>query len=80
LHRPLITFEIKRFDAVVFDPPRQGAPAQARALAASGVTAIIAMSCNPVTFARGATPPSFCAAASAWSRSRQSINSAILPT
>ena len=46
--------ELKRFDAVVFDPPRQGAEAQARALAASAVTAVVAVSCNPVTFARDA--------------------------
>jgi 23S rRNA (uracil1939-C5)-methyltransferase len=38
----------------VFDPPRQGAEAQARALAASAVPAIIAVSCNPMTFARDA--------------------------
>jgi 23S rRNA (uracil1939-C5)-methyltransferase len=38
----------------VFDPPRQGAEAQARALAASAVPVIIAVSCNPTTFARDA--------------------------
>jgi len=37
---------------VVFDPPRQGALTQARALAASGVPRIVAVSCNPGTFAR----------------------------
>jgi 23S rRNA (uracil1939-C5)-methyltransferase len=41
-------------DAVVFDPPRQGAQAQARALADSKVPAIVAVSCNPATFARDA--------------------------
>ena len=35
--RPLAAAELKRFDAVVFDPPRQGAQAQARELAASNV-------------------------------------------
>ncbi len=35
--RPLIAAELKRYDCVVFDPPRQGAEAQARALAASAV-------------------------------------------
>ena len=35
--RPLTAAELKSFDAVVFDPPRQGAQAQARELAASGV-------------------------------------------
>src|SRR5262249_56322166 len=48
---PLVPAELKRFDAVVFDPPRQGAEAQARALAASAVTTVVAVSCNPVTFA-----------------------------
>ena len=49
---PLLAAELCRFDAVVFDPPRQGAPAQARALAASSVPLIVAASCNPGTFAR----------------------------
>ncbi|MCG6857011.1 MAG: RNA methyltransferase, partial [Salaquimonas sp.] len=40
------------FDGVVFDPPRAGAEAQARELAASDVERIAAVSCNPVTFAR----------------------------
>jgi len=38
----------------VFDPPRQGAEAQARALAASNVPVVVAVSCNPATFARDA--------------------------
>ncbi len=52
--RPLIASELKNFDVVVFDPPRQGAQAQARALAASAVPRIVAVSCNPATFARDA--------------------------
>jgi 23S rRNA (uracil1939-C5)-methyltransferase len=52
--RPLLPAELKPFDAVVFDPPRQGAEAQARALAASAVPRIVAVSCNPATFARDA--------------------------
>jgi 23S rRNA (uracil1939-C5)-methyltransferase len=52
--RPLIAAELKRHNCVVFDPPRQGAEAQARALAASAVPTIIAVSCNPMTFARDA--------------------------
>jgi len=52
--RPLIAAELKRYDCVVFDAPRQGAEAQARALAASAVPLIIAVSCNPMTFARDA--------------------------
>jgi 23S rRNA (uracil1939-C5)-methyltransferase len=50
--RPLVAAELARFDAVVFDPPRQGAQAQARALADSKVPVVIAVSCNPATFAR----------------------------
>ena len=50
--RPLAAAELKRFAAVIFDPPRQGAETQARELAASGVPLIVAVSCNPATFAR----------------------------
>ncbi|MGN6573055.1 MAG: class I SAM-dependent RNA methyltransferase [Pseudolabrys sp.] len=50
--RPLMTQELKVFDAVVFDPPRQGAEAQARELAKSGLKTIVAVSCDPATFAR----------------------------
>ena len=50
--RPLMAQELKRFDAVVFDPPRQGAEAQARELAKSEVPVIVAVSCNAATFAR----------------------------
>jgi 23S rRNA (uracil1939-C5)-methyltransferase len=50
--RPLVAQELKGFDAVVFDPPRQGAEAQARELAKSGVKTIVAVSCDRVTFAR----------------------------
>jgi len=49
---PLTAAELKRLAAVVFNPPRQGAQAQARELAASGVPLIVAVSCNPATFAR----------------------------
>ena len=49
---PLVADELKRLDAVVFDPPRQGAQAQARALAESKVPLIVAVSCNRDTFAR----------------------------
>lgn len=52
--RPLVAPELKRFDAVLFDPPRQGAEAQARELASSAVPVVIAVSCNPATFARDA--------------------------
>lgn len=52
--RPLAAGELKPFDCVVFDPPRQGAEAQARALAASAVPVVVAVSCNPATFTRDA--------------------------
>ena len=52
--RPFLPPELKGFDAVVFDPPRQGAEAQARALAASQVPVVVAVSCNAATFARDA--------------------------
>jgi 23S rRNA (uracil1939-C5)-methyltransferase len=52
--RPFVAAELKRLDAVVFDPPRQGAELQARELAASAVPTVVAVSCNPATLARDA--------------------------
>jgi 23S rRNA (uracil1939-C5)-methyltransferase len=52
--RPLAAGELKGFDAVVLDPPRQGAEAQARALARGAVPRLIYVSCNPASFARDA--------------------------
>ncbi len=52
--RPLITAELKRFEAVVFDPPRAGAEAQAHQLAASIVPVVVAVSCNVASFSRDA--------------------------
>ena len=52
--RPFVASELKAFDAVVFDPPRQGAEAQARELAKSTVPIVIAVSCDAATFARDA--------------------------
>lgn len=52
--RPLQPAELKGFDAVVFDPPRAGAEAQARLLAKADIGRIVAISCNPFTFARDA--------------------------
>jgi 23S rRNA (uracil1939-C5)-methyltransferase len=52
--RPLDGRELAGLDAVVFDPPRAGAEAQARALAASAVPLVVAVSCNPNTFGRDA--------------------------
>lgn len=52
--RPLLPLELKNFDAVVFDPPRQGAEAQATQLAASKLALVVGVSCDPVSFARDA--------------------------
>jgi 23S rRNA (uracil1939-C5)-methyltransferase len=52
--RPLLASELKAFDAVVFDPPRQGAAAQAREIAKSSVPLAVAVSCDAGTFARDA--------------------------
>jgi 23S rRNA (uracil1939-C5)-methyltransferase len=52
--RPFVAQELNGLDAVVFDPPRQGAEAQVRELAKSRVPVIVAVSCNPATFARDA--------------------------
>jgi 23S rRNA (uracil1939-C5)-methyltransferase len=52
--RPLEPDELAAYDAVVFDPPRIGAKAQAAALARSTARRIVAVSCNPASFARDA--------------------------
>ncbi|MBI3434698.1 MAG: class I SAM-dependent RNA methyltransferase [Proteobacteria bacterium] len=52
--RPLLAGELDGLDAVLFDPPRQGAEAQVRAIAVSSVPLVVAISCNPATFARDA--------------------------
>ena len=52
--RPLVPQELRDYDTIVFDPPRQGAQAQAAQLAASKVPALVAVSCNVTTFARDA--------------------------
>jgi 23S rRNA (uracil1939-C5)-methyltransferase len=52
--RPLMPQELRDYDCVVFDPPRQGAQAQVTQLAASKVATLVAVSCNVATFARDA--------------------------
>jgi 23S rRNA (uracil1939-C5)-methyltransferase len=52
--RPLGADRLGGYDAVLFDPPRAGAKAQAALLAGSRVPRIVAVSCHPGTFARDA--------------------------
>jgi 23S rRNA (uracil1939-C5)-methyltransferase len=52
--RPLLPLELKAYDAVVFDPPRAGAEAQARQLAASKVPLVVGVACDAGTFGRDA--------------------------
>jgi 23S rRNA (uracil1939-C5)-methyltransferase len=54
VRRPLLAADMKRLDAVVFDPPRTGAAEQAREIAHAAVPLAIGVSCNPATFARDA--------------------------
>ena len=51
---PLVADELRHFDFVVLDPPRQGAEAQVRELAKSKVKKIAYVSCDADTFARDA--------------------------
>lgn len=51
---PLSAVELSIYDAVVLDPPRAGAEAQARQLAKSKVPAIAYVSCDAASFARDA--------------------------
>ena len=51
---PLAGPELDRFAAVILDPPRAGAKAQAQALAASKVPRVAMVSCSPASFARDA--------------------------
>ncbi|HWE06050.1 MAG TPA: hypothetical protein VG274_05030, partial [Rhizomicrobium sp.] len=51
---PLSASELDRYDAAVLDPPRAGAAALAKTLAASKLTRAAYVSCNPESFARDA--------------------------
>jgi 23S rRNA (uracil1939-C5)-methyltransferase len=51
---PLAPVELKRFEAVVLDPPRAGARGQAEAIARSDLARVVSVSCEPATFARDA--------------------------
>jgi 23S rRNA (uracil1939-C5)-methyltransferase len=50
--RPVLAQELKGVDAVLFDPPRAGAEAQARQIAASAASVVVGVSCDASTFAR----------------------------
>ncbi len=52
--RPLLADELSVFDAAIIDPPRAGAAAQIREIAAARVPLIAHVSCNPISFARDA--------------------------
>ena len=52
--RPLAPDELIGLDGALFDPPRAGAEAQARAIAANALRVVVAISCNASTFARDA--------------------------
>jgi 23S rRNA (uracil1939-C5)-methyltransferase len=51
---PLQAEALAPYAAAVFDPPHAGAARQAAALAASPLDTVVAVSCNPATFARDA--------------------------
>jgi len=51
---PLPPEALAGYAAAVFDPPRAGAARQAEALASSAIGSVVAVSCNPATFARDA--------------------------
>ncbi len=52
--RPVLAHELKSFEAVLFDPPRAGAAAQASEIGKSRLTHAVGVSCNPSSFARDA--------------------------
>ncbi|MFN4019285.1 MAG: class I SAM-dependent RNA methyltransferase [Erythrobacter sp.] len=59
LHRdlfrsPLQPDELARFDAMLLDPPRAGARAQVAEIAASTLSRVVYVSCNPSSWARDA--------------------------
>jgi 23S rRNA (uracil1939-C5)-methyltransferase len=52
--RPVSAEELKKMEAIVFDPPRAGAEAQTPEIARSKASTVVGISCNPATFARDA--------------------------
>jgi len=51
---PVRADELKQFDAIVINPPRNGALPQTQQIAKSGVANVVMISCNPQTFERDA--------------------------
>ncbi|HVJ40837.1 MAG TPA: class I SAM-dependent RNA methyltransferase [Dongiaceae bacterium] len=51
---PLMAEQLKKVQAVVFDPPRAGARSQCEQIARSTISRAVGVSCNPATFARDA--------------------------
>src|SRR5690606_16960991 len=49
-----LTTELQGVDAVVINPPRNGALPQTQAIATQGVPLVVMVSCNPATFLRDA--------------------------
>lgn len=54
MNNPFTTGECNDYDLVIFDPPRGGAKEQSKHLAKSDVKDIVAVSCDPTSFARDA--------------------------
>ncbi|RDJ20510.1 class I SAM-dependent RNA methyltransferase [Bosea caraganae] len=52
--RPLLEHELNGFDAVILDPPRAGAEAQVKRIAASKLATVVYVSCDVGSFARDA--------------------------
>lgn len=52
--RPLRADELNGLDAILFDPPRAGASAQAAQIAACDAPLVVGVSCHPGSFARDA--------------------------
>ena len=54
VRQPLQHKELAGFDAIVLDPPHEGAAAQMPAIAASGAERVVYVSCNPAALGRDA--------------------------
>jgi 23S rRNA (uracil1939-C5)-methyltransferase len=51
---PLTKSELQQFDGAIINPPRNGASPQIKQLAASNISKVVMISCNPSTFSRDA--------------------------